>query len=77
MFERLEEVESKYERVLDELQSPGVASDPNRLRDLGKQQAELAELVRPYRDWKKAQSEVASARQMLQTESDPEMRALV
>jgi peptide chain release factor 1 len=77
MFERLEEVESRYERVLDELQRPGVASDPNRLRDLGKQQAELAELVRPYRDWKKARDEVTSARQMLQTETDPEMRALV
>jgi peptide chain release factor 1 len=77
MFERLEEVESKYERVLDELRDPSVTSDPNRLRDLGKQQSELADLVVPYREWKKAKGEAASAREMLERESEEEMRALV
>jgi peptide chain release factor 1 len=77
MFERLEEVESKYERVLAELRDPAVISDTSRLRNLGKQQSELAELVVPYREWKKAKAEASSAREMLERESDEEMRGLV
>ncbi|MGH2811628.1 MAG: peptide chain release factor 1 [Actinomycetota bacterium] len=75
MFGRLQDLESKYEEVLKDLRDPAAASDPDRLRKLGKLQAELGEIVEPYRRWKKAKAEAVSAREMLE-DGDPELRAL-
>jgi peptide chain release factor 1 len=42
-----------------------VASDPNRLRDLGREHAELDETVRAYREYRKVRDDLAAAREML------------
>lgn len=77
MFERLDELESRYEEVQAKLADPSISSRPDQLRELGKQVSGLWEIVRPYRDYKKARSEAAAAKEMLASETDPEMRALV
>ncbi|MGH9196574.1 MAG: peptide chain release factor 1 [Acidimicrobiia bacterium] len=76
MFERLLEIEARYEEVQAQLADPGIGSRPDELRQLGKLSSELAELVIPYRKWKKAKEEARSAREMLEKETDPEIRAL-
>ena len=50
--ERLAEIESRYEAVSDELASPEVVNDQERMRDLGRSFAELQEIVQPYREYR-------------------------
>ena len=75
MQERLEEIEARYDAIAAEMASPGVASDPDRLRTLGKSFAELGEIVVPYRAWRDARGQAEDARELAKAESDPDMAA--
>jgi peptide chain release factor 1 len=70
---RLDEIEESYERAASEMAAPDVASDPDRLRDLGRRFAELEEVVVPYREYKAARSQAQEARELAKAEGDPEM----
>ena len=73
--ERLAEIESRYEAVSDELASPEVVNDQDRMRDLGRSFAELQEIVQPYREYRVVSAQADGARQMEAAESEPEMAA--
>ena len=75
MDERLEEIEAKYEELNRQLSQPDVASDPNRLRELGRAHSELEEIVKAYRELKKARSDAEEARALAKEEKDPESQA--
>jgi peptide chain release factor 1 len=75
MRERLEEIEAVYEGLTRELSSPDVASDPARLRDLGKRHRELDEIVTAYRAYKKALAEADEARALAREEKDADTQA--
>ncbi|MGQ0669908.1 MAG: peptide chain release factor 1 [Actinomycetota bacterium] len=72
---RLNEIEARYERLSAEMSSPDIASDPDRLRRLGKDFAELREIVVPYREYRAALRQVDEARAMAGEEADAEMAA--
>jgi peptide chain release factor 1 len=74
---RLSEVESRYEQVQAEMASPELVSDHDRMRRLGKEFAELQEIVAPYRDLREAQRQAEEARALAKDESDPEMAAFL
>ncbi len=76
MFERLDRLESKYEEVQVKLGDPDLALRPEALREYGKLNAELEEIVLTYRRYRKARAEAESARKMLGDKPDPELRAL-
>ena len=69
---RLDEIEESYERVAAEMAAPDVASDPDRLRDLGRRFAELGAIVVPYREYRAARAQADEARELAAGESDPE-----
>jgi peptide chain release factor 1 len=75
MRERLDEIEARYEELTRELSSPEVASDPARLRDLGKQHAELQDIVTAYRGYREALRQAEEARILAKDEKNPEMAA--
>ncbi|HEX6263387.1 MAG TPA: peptide chain release factor 1 [Actinomycetota bacterium] len=75
MRERLEEIERQYEEVGRELSEPTVASDPGKLRDLGKRHAELGEIVRAYREWLRVGQDAEEARALAREETDAEAAA--
>jgi peptide chain release factor 1 len=75
MRERLEEIEQQYEEVAAELAGPEVASDPDRLRELGKRHRELEEIVRTARAWRRALSDAEEAHALAREERDPEAAA--
>jgi peptide chain release factor 1 len=77
MESRLRDAESRYDAVQDEMASPDVSVDPDRLRELGKVYAELGELVAPYRAYKDASRQASDAQEMAAAESDPEMAAFL
>jgi peptide chain release factor 1 len=71
--DRLEEVEARFEQVQAEMASPETASDPSRLRSLGKAYAELDAVVRPYREYRRAMDDAREATELAAAEPDAEM----
>jgi peptide chain release factor 1 len=76
MIDRLSELDATYDNVQAQLMDPAVTSNPDRLRELGRKNAELEPTVLTFRKMKAALAEAESARRMLTEETDPEMRAL-
>jgi peptide chain release factor 1 len=71
--DRLEEVEARFEQVQAEMASPETASDPSRLRSLGKAYSELDAVVRPYREYRRAMDDAREATELAAAEPDAEM----
>ena len=54
MFERLEQIESKYEELNQALASPDIVSDSQRYQKTAKAHSEIAPVVEKYREFKGA-----------------------
>lgn len=76
MFDRLEDLLIRLEEILSELQEPDVASDQNRFRKLMKEQNDLTPIVEAYKEYKACKQAIEDSLQMLEEESDEEMREL-
>lgn len=76
MFDRLEDLLIRLEEILSELQEPDVASDQNRFRKLMKEQNELTPIVEAYKEYKACRQTIEDSLQMLEEESNEEMREL-
>ena len=76
MFDKLELLLHRYEELMQELNSPGVADDPARLRRLMKEQSDLQPLVDTYKNYRQSQQDVEDSLALLDEESDEEMREL-
>jgi peptide chain release factor 1 len=72
---RVREIEARFEQIQAEMASPEVARDPERLRTLGRDFAELREIVVPYREYVAAVKQAEEARALARDETDPEMVA--
>ena len=77
LSDRLAEIEDRHERLQAEMAEPDVARDQDRLRRLGKDLAELGEIVVPYREYRSALRQAEEARGLAKEESDPEMAAFL
>ena len=77
LISRLDEIEARYERLSMEMASPEVASNRDRLRQLGKDLADLQEIVAPYREYKGAVGQAEEARAMAKGEPDADMAAFL
>jgi len=75
MFERIAEIEARYQELEDELGRPELARDPAKLRELSQELASLRELVESYREWKRVGAAVAENEE-LASDGDAEIRAL-
>jgi peptide chain release factor 1 len=73
MRTRLEDIEERYEELTRELSLPEVATDPSRLRELGRKHAELHDIVAVYRRYREALRQAEEARALAAPERDPEM----
>ena len=76
MFDKLEDLLIRLEEILSELQEPDVANDMNRFRKLMKEQNELTPIVEAYKEYKACKQTIEDSLQMLEEESDEEMREL-
>ena len=77
MQERLAEIERIYNELTEQLATPEVASDPVRLRELGKRHSELYDIIAAHRAREAALRHAAEARAMARDERDPEMAAFL
>jgi peptide chain release factor 1 len=75
MFERLDQIEARYEELTSALASPDIVNDSARYQKTAKAHSEIAPIVEKYREYKDLTRGIAESKAMLAEEKDPEMRA--
>ncbi|HEY9289617.1 MAG TPA: PCRF domain-containing protein, partial [Candidatus Dormibacteraeota bacterium] len=75
MFEQLDAVRQRYQAIGERLADPATHSDLKELQRLGKEQAQLRDLVQLYEAYRRAEQGMAEARELAEHERDPEMQA--
>ncbi len=77
MFERLREIEERYDRIEEEMAKPDATADIDSYKKLAKEYSEIKELVELYREWKTKAADEEKTAAMLKTETDEEMKVLI
>ena len=76
MFERLAQIETRYDEIESEMAKPETIANMEEYKKLAKERTEIKEVVDIYRDWKKKQNELAKAGELFKTETDEEIKTL-
>jgi len=76
MLERLQEIAKKHELLVAEQADPEVAVDRVRSREVAVKLAELAPIVRAYREYESVNTELDGAREIVAMADDDEMRQM-
>lgn len=71
MWERLAEIELRFEEVQKDLENPEITADYSKQRELGRAASEMEPVVTAYRLYKKKKEELAGAEALL---GDPDLR---
>src|SRR5262245_23314955 len=75
MFDKLTEVESRYQELTRLLADPDVISRRNEFQKLSKEHADISELVSSYQRWKRIGEELGDNKALLE-EKDAELRQM-
>ena len=79
MFDRLAQMDARYEDLGTQLSDPTLVSDQKKFQATAKQHRDLEAPVEKYRQYRSVQQAVADAKAMLADpgiQADPEMRAM-
>ncbi len=76
MWDKLEDIDKRYEELAREMSRPEVATDFQRLQALAKERASLEDIVELYRRHKRVDAALAEARSLAEEDADPELAAL-
>lgn len=76
MFERLADIEKRYEDITERISCPEVVNDTEVYRSLMKEYKNLGPIVETYREYCKAKEELTEAAQILAQEKDSELREM-
>ncbi|MBM0065835.1 peptide chain release factor 1 [Alkalicoccobacillus gibsonii] len=77
MFDRLQSLEDRYDRLNELLSDPDIISDTKRLREYSKEQSGLEDTVQAYREYKDVSEQLKDAKAMIEEKLDDEMYAMV
>ncbi len=77
LIDKMEEIERTYIALGEELSTPEVLSNSNKLRELSKRRAALEETMEVLSEWKQAQADLQDSKDMIQGESDEAMRTFL
>jgi peptide chain release factor 1 len=75
MFERLDQIEARYEELTEALASPEIIGDSAKYQKAAKAHSEIAAVVEKYREYKDLKKGIAESKAVLAEEKDPDMRA--
>jgi peptide chain release factor 1 len=75
MFERLDQIEARYEELTRALASPEIIGDSSKYQKTAKAHSEITAVVEKYREYKDLTRGIAESKAVLADEKDPEMRA--
>ena len=76
MFERVQELEDKYDLLSQKINDPDTIGDQAAWRSYRKEHSDLSPIVEKYREYKKAELDLADAKEMLEQSNDEELRQL-
>jgi peptide chain release factor 1 len=76
MFQKLDQIEARYDELTRELASPELHADSGRYQKTAKMHAELSAIVAKYREWKEIEKGLTGAKQLLAEAEDAEMKQL-
>lgn len=76
MMNKLAGIEARFQELERLMGDPEVAQDYEKVAKFNKERSDLAEIVAVYRDYRSKSDALAEAREILQTEKDPDMREL-
>jgi peptide chain release factor 1 len=76
MFQKLDSIVERYEKITEMLSDPIVISDQENFRKLGKERADLTDIVDAYLKYKKILNDLNGNKEILSGKADPEIRDL-
>jgi len=76
MFDKLQNLESKYEELGRLLSDPEVIADQNQFQKHAKAHADLTEIITTFREYKKVLQEIEDAKTILAEEEDQELKEM-
>ena len=76
MFDRLNELETKFENLSEQISDPDVIADNNRWRNLMKEHSDLTPVIDAYREYKRVSESLEEAKELLNESSDEDLRQL-
>lgn len=77
VFDRLQAVELRYDKLTELLSDPEVINDTKKLREYSKEQSDIQETVEVYREYKTVKEQLTDAKAMLEDKLDADMREMV
>jgi len=76
MFDKLEKIVERVQEIQQLLSDPAIAADQKRFRDLGRELRNLEPIVASYQRYKKASNDYKGSKELLESVSEPELKAL-
>jgi len=76
MFEKLKDIEAKYEDLTARFADPAVLADQNQWKSTAQERARLEPIVMVYRDWLRAEGEIVGTLELLEGAQDPELHEM-
>lgn len=77
MIERLKKIKERFEELTKDLIDPDVLADMSVWQKKSKEQSDLAPIVEKYDEYVKVQNDMKDAEEMMKTETDQEMLAML
>lgn len=73
MFEKLEELEKKYNELTIKISDPAIMSDQNEFKKCMKEHSNIREVIEKYQEYKKVKSDMQGAQELM---SDKDMKEM-
>ena len=77
MIERLKKIKERFEELTKDLMNPDVLADMNVWQKKSKEQSDLSPIVEKYDEYVKIENDMKDAEELLKTEKDPDMVAML
>ena len=77
MIERLKKIKERFEELTKDLMNPDVLADMSVWQKKSKEQSELTPIVEKYDEYVKVKNDMSDAEEMLKTEKDADMVAML
>ncbi len=77
MFPELENFEEKYRQLVQALSEPALISNPQKIREISKERAELEPLVKKFEDYRKVRKDIRDSKDILaDPRTDAELKVM-
>lgn len=76
ILQKLEAIAIRFDEVGQQITDPDIIADMDRYVKLNKEYKDLEELVKVYKDYKNIVDNIASSKEILDTEDDEEMKEM-